>query len=200
MSTIRYQRPFVRPALWWPVVVGYAALGGAALAYRPVSAAAVAAAGGVAAGLAATRHRPVREVLVLCGLLVAGTVDWSRSLHLGPITGSGVLTIIAAVLFPLGWCLAPRWATRNVPLAALLLAAFVGWVVLSFAYHPPSAAGLQNALVWIAVLGTVGTVMVSVTIRPNFARDISLAIAASSVIALGLYSASVARGGLDPTR
>jgi O-antigen ligase len=197
MSAVHAERQLSRSLVWWLIVVASAAVAGALVPSHPLAAAGFAAIGCAITALSASRMRPLREVLVLSAILIAGLVDWPRSVHLGSITGSGVLTIVAAALLPLGWWLAPRGATKSVPIPLVMVGGFVSWVVLSFAYHAPSAAGLQNVLVWIAYLGIIGTTIVTVRLRGAFAGDMMVAIAVSSVAALLLYSGSVARGGLD---
>jgi O-antigen ligase len=186
-----------RGLAWWPLVVGYAGLAGLLLPYRPVASAAVVGTALTHGLLARFRDAPLREVLLVSTLLVCGMVDWPRSAHFGAITGSGILTIVAAISLSLGWLLAPRNLTKAMPWPVVALVGFVAWVVLSFAYHPPSAAGLQNALVWIAFVATAGTMVVAVRARLAFSTTVMKAIAVSSGMALLLYFGSIARGGLD---
>ena len=142
------------------------------------------------------RRWPVGELILVALILISGTVSWSRSVSLGPVSGHGAVTVGAAGLLVLAWLVA-RKSDGRLPIAVVLLAAFVLWSVASLAYHQSTSQGFQNILVWIAFVGAVATTMACVRARPEFSRRATLAVGAASAIAFGLYAASLAKGGLD---
>jgi O-antigen ligase len=178
-------------------VAGYAAVIGALVPYRPDVATAVAFTAGLAALGVALRQWHPTDAAITALLMVAATIGLPRAIQIGPVTAGGVITIATALALPLGWLLVPRTTAGRIPLPLYPLLVFVGWTLLSFAYHRPTVDGFQNVLVWVAFVGAILSSVAASRRDFLFPRRALRALGAASILALGLYAGSVAEGGFS---
>ena len=147
----------------------------------------------VAALLATSRGRFETELLI--GILfVSATTDLPQMFHVGPVSGLGALTLLFALATVPFWLSNPG-ALRRIP---LWQRAFLAWVLaLCVLDWPLSVIGMQNVVVFTLFAGMIGISHHLTLVDGNaFSDRVNRAFGVAGWLAVVLYGASVAVGGL----
>jgi O-antigen ligase len=177
-------------------VVGAVILG--ALVTRDVRTSAIITVALLAAALLATTRGRLETELLIGILLVSATTDLPQMVHVGPVSGLGALTLVYALATVPFW-LANPGAIRNIP---VWQHAFLAWVLtLCILDWPLSVIGMQNVVVFSLFAGMIGISRhLTLVDGSGFSDRINHAFGLAGWLAVLLYGASVATGGLGSGR
>jgi O-antigen ligase len=151
----------------------------------------------IASVLATARGRAETQLLV--GIVVlSATTDLPQLIRVGPVSGLGALTILIALMTVPFWLLNPG-AVKLVPLPVCI---FLVWVLAIFCVNwLPPTIGVQNVLVFALFAGMVGIARyLTIADGAAFLANVERAFWIAGWLAVFLYAASVAAGGLGSGR
>jgi O-antigen ligase len=146
---------------------------------------------------ATVTERLETEVLFIM-IVVSATTDIPQSVHLGPVSGLGALTLLYALVTVPFWLLNPS-AMKLIPRS---LRGFLGWVfILCILNSPLTVIGAQNVIVFALFAGMIGIGRhLASTDGAAFVDRIDQAFNLAGWLAVVLYGASVATGGIGSGR
>src|SRR5258708_31561994 len=96
----------------------------------------------------------MRRAFYIAILLIGALVDLPRSVMFGPISASGILTILYGVIVAL-LLVAERRRVKSSAALIWPLVLLFGWVLLSSLWHWPSKLGFQEILSLEIFLGLI---------------------------------------------
>jgi O-antigen ligase len=140
--------------------------------------------------IAASHARPAGVIVVMSALAVAGTVDLLGHIRIGPNSAYAWVTVaisagVGLVVTRLSLPRVSRAGRRTLALISL----FPVWALATFAWTPLTSAGLQNALVYLA-LPALASIAAGVTASgqmtfPVLRRALFATFSAGSVLYVG---------------
>jgi O-antigen ligase len=151
-----------------------------------------------AAGVAAlVAHRQSRVELVLPAALLAvsALVNAPRAVSVGPVSGSGLLTLGFAGIILL-YFLANPPAGSGIP---RLFIAYVAWTFAAFLWGGVTSSGVQNDLVMFVTLG-VAAISARSTAASGVPRYLDRLLFTAAWVSLALYGGAVAVSGFGHVR